>query len=120
MVDPSTSPSKSKGKQTIVSSDESDDEPSGLRELLTELEGVYQHTRTRTSTIAPVNFNALARGMEVREAHSTIAEFICIAYMAGTPEEVPKSLEEQAQVQREQLDMICGCLLYTSPSPRDS
>ena len=66
MVGPSTSPSKSKGKQPIVSPDESDDEPSGLRELLTELEGVYQHTRTRTGTIALVNFCALAGGIEVR------------------------------------------------------
>ena len=78
MVGPSTSPSKSKGNQSIVSSDESDDEPSGLRELLTEPEKVYQHTHTRIGIIAPVNFSALARGIKVREAHSTIAEFICI------------------------------------------
>ena len=38
MVGPSTSLSKSKEKQPIVIYDESDDEPSGLRELLTELE----------------------------------------------------------------------------------
>ena len=61
MVGPSTSPSKSKGKQPIVSSNESDDEPSGLRELQTEPEGVYQHTCTQTGTIARVNYSALAR-----------------------------------------------------------
>jgi len=83
MMGPSTSPSKSKGKQLIVSSDESDDEPSGLRELLTEPEGVYQHIRTRTGTTAPVNYNALAWGIEVREAYSAIAEFTCIELLHG-------------------------------------
>jgi len=67
MVGPSNSLSKSKGKQPIVSSDESDDEPSGLRELLTETERVYQHTRTQTGTIALVSFSALVWGIEVRE-----------------------------------------------------
>ena len=68
MVGPSISPIKSKGQQPIISSDESDDELSGLREL---------HTRTQTGIIALVNYNALARGIEVREAHSAIAEFTC-------------------------------------------
>ena len=54
---------RTKGKQPIVSSDESNSEP----------EGVYQHTRTRTSAIAPVDYNILARGIEVGEAHSAIA-----------------------------------------------
>ena len=79
----STSPSKFKGKQPIVSSDESDDEPSSLRELLTELEEVYQHTRTWTGTIAPVNYSALAQGIEVREAHSAISGFTCIELLCG-------------------------------------
>jgi len=75
MVGPSTSPSKSNGKQPIVSSDEFDNEPSSLRELLTEPEGVYQHTRNRTGTITPINYSALVWGIEVREAHSAIAKF---------------------------------------------
>ena len=107
MVEPSTSPSKSKRKHPIVSSDESDDEPSGLRELLTEPEEVYQHTHTQTGTITPVNYSALAHGIEVKEAHSAIAESQAsnssvekeaFAHMAGTPEEVAKRLEEQAHV----------------------
>jgi len=67
MVDPSTMPSKSKRKQLVVSSNESDNEPSsGLREILNEPERVYQCTRIRTGTIAPVNYSVLARGIEVR------------------------------------------------------
>ena len=49
VVGPSITPSKTKGKQPIVSSDESDTEP----------EGVYWHTRTRTGVRAPVDYNAL-------------------------------------------------------------
>ena len=64
MVGPNTTRSRSKGKQPVVSSDESDTEP----------EGVYQHTRTRTGVVAPVDYNALARGIEVSESHSAIAE----------------------------------------------
>jgi len=64
MVGPNTTLSRTKGKQPIVSSDESDTEP----------EGVYRYTRTRTDTIAPVDYNALTRGIEVSEAHSAIVE----------------------------------------------
>ena len=53
MVGPSTTPSKTKGKQPIVSSDESDIEP----------KGVYQHTRTRTGVIALVDYSTLAWGI---------------------------------------------------------
>jgi len=49
MIGPSTTPSKTKEKQPIVSSDESDTEP----------EGVYRHTRTRTGMIAAVDYSAL-------------------------------------------------------------
>ena len=45
MVGPSTTLNKTKGKQPIVSSNESD----------TELKGVYWHTRTRTNAIALVD-----------------------------------------------------------------
>jgi len=51
MVGLSTTPSKTKEKQPIARSDESDSEP----------EGVYRHTRTRTGMIAPVDCNALAQ-----------------------------------------------------------
>ena len=64
MTDPITTPSKTKGKQPIVSSDESDTEP----------EGVYWHTYTRTCIITPVDYSALAWGIEVNESHSAIAE----------------------------------------------
>jgi len=105
MVGPSTTPNRTKGKQPIVSSDESDTEP----------EGVYRHTRTRTGTIPSVDYSALAQGIEVSEAHSAIAESQAsnssiekeaFAYMAGTPKEMVRRFEQQAQVQREQLDMI--------------
>jgi len=96
---------RSKGKQPIVSSDESDTEP----------EGVYQHTRTRTGVKAPVDYSALAQGSEVSESHSAIVESQAsnssvkkeaFAYMASTPEEMARRFEQQAQAQREQLDMI--------------
>jgi len=64
MVGPSTTPSRSKEKQSIVSSEESD----------TESEGVYRHTHTRTGTVVPVDYSALARGIEVSESHFAIAE----------------------------------------------
>ena len=105
MAGPSTKLSRSRKKQPAVSSDESDDEP----------EGVYRHTRTRTGVVAPVDYSALARGIEVSESHSVIAESQALnssvekeafAYMANTPEETTRCLEQQAQVQREQFDMI--------------
>ena len=92
MVGLSTTPSKTKGKQPIVSSDESDTEP----------EEVYQHTRTRTSTVTPINYSALARGIEVSESHSAVAESQAsnssiekeaFAYMTNTPEETARRFE---------------------------
>ena len=64
IVGSSTTPNRTKGKQQIVSSYEFDTEP----------EGVYWHTRTRTGTIAPVDYSALDRGIEISEVHSAIAE----------------------------------------------
>ena len=55
--------SMSRGKQPVVSSDESDIEP-----------GVYWHTRTQTGVIAPINYSALAWGIEVNDSHSTVTE----------------------------------------------
>ena len=85
--------SKSREKQLVVSSDESDTEP----------EGVYRHTRTRTGAVAPVNYSALARGIEVSESHSAIAksqasnssiEKEAFAYMTNTPEETAGRFEQ--------------------------
>jgi len=76
---------------------------------------VYRHTRTRTGTVASINYSALARGIEVSESHSVVAESQAsdssiekeaFAYMTNTPEETARRFEQQAQVQREQFDMI--------------
>jgi len=76
---------------------------------------VYWYIRTRTGVIAPANYSALFRGIEVSESHSAITEsqasnfFVekeAFAYMAETPKEMARRFEQQAQVQREQLDMI--------------
>jgi len=106
MVGPCTTPSKYKKKQSVVCFGESDDElSSGLKEILRESERVYQHTRIRTGTITPMNYNALTRGIDVNEAHPVIAksqlsnssiEKEASAYMEGTLKEVAKGSEEQA------------------------
>jgi len=76
---------------------------------------VYRHTRTRTGAVAPVDYSALSWGIEVSESHSAIAESQAsnssiekeaFAYMTNTPEETTRRLEQQAQDQREQFDMI--------------
>jgi len=76
---------------------------------------VYQHTRTRTGVVAPVDYSALTRGIEVSESHSAIVESQAVnssiekeafAYMASTPDEMARHFEQQARAQREQLDMI--------------
>ena len=100
MVGPSIMSIKSKGKQPVVSSDESDNEPSSdLREILIKPEGLYQHAHIQMGAIISVNYSAMARGIEVSEAHSTIAgsqasnssiEKEAFAYMADTFEEVAK------------------------------
>ena len=56
--------SRSKGKEPKVSSDESDSEP----------EGVYQDTRTRTGTIPPIDYNALAHGVRINDSHFAVVE----------------------------------------------
>ena len=73
MVGPNAISSKSKGKQLVISSEESDVEPtSGLKNLLIEPEGIYSHTQTRTDTIAPINYSLLARITEINDEHSSI------------------------------------------------
>ena len=89
-----------------MNSDQTDAEP----------EGVYQYTRTQNGTIAPVNYSALAKGVELSEAHSAIIESQALnsfgereAFVYGKPpEEMDRRFERQVQVQREQLDMICA------------
>jgi len=108
MVRLSSTPSKSKGKQLAVSSQESDvDQSPGLKDILIKPEGVYRHTQTRTGTIAPVDYNLSVRGIEVNDEHSAIIKFhssnssswtTAFAYMAGTSEEMAKRFEEQARV----------------------
>jgi len=109
MVGPSTIPSKSKEKQHALNSEELDTEHfSGLKEKLIEFEGIYRHTRIRTEAIAPVDYNLLARGIEINDGHFAImeshssnsyVEAEAFTYMAGTPEEVARRFEEQARVQ---------------------
>jgi len=87
MVGPSTKLSRAKGKQPLINSDQSDVEP----------EEVYQYTYTQTGTIAPINYIALAQGIELSEAHFAIAESQtsnsfgereAFVYIASTPEEM--------------------------------
>jgi len=76
---------------------------------------VYQNTRTRTGAVAPVDYSALTQGIQVSESHSAIAESQALnssvekkafAYMVNTPEKMARRYEQQAQAQKEQLDMI--------------
>ena len=102
MVGPSTTPSRTKEKQQIFSFGKSDTEP----------EGVYRHTRTRNGVVASVDYSAQAQGIKVKESHFCHCRVTCLklfrafAYMASTPEEMARRFEQQAQTQREQLDMI--------------
>ena len=84
------------------------------KKILIKSEGVYQHTRIQTGIIAPVDYNALARGIEASDEHSAIAESQssnsymeneAFAYMTSTPEEVTGRFKEQARVQK-QYDML--------------
>jgi len=87
-----------------ISSGESDVElSSGLKEMLVELEGIYQCTRIQTGTISLVDCNALAMGIEASDEHSAIAKSQlsksymvkeAFVFMVKTPEEVAKMFEE--------------------------
>ena len=73
MVGPSTTPSKSKGKQLAFSFEELDTKrSSGLKEILVEPEGIYWHTRIWTGAIALIDYNSLARGIEADDEHFAI------------------------------------------------
>jgi len=45
-----------------------------LKEILIKPEGIYQCTRIQTGGIAPVDYNLLARGIDIYNEHSAIAE----------------------------------------------
>ena len=77
--------------------------------------------------VAPVNYSALTRGIEVSESHFAIAESLTsnssierevFVYMASTPEETARHLKQQAQTKREQLDMIYAHKNLSIPSNR--
>ena len=91
--------SRSRGKQPAVSSDGSDAEP----------EGVYRHTRTQTGVIPPINYSALARGIEVNDSHFVIAESQvsnssiekkAFIYMTDTPEETASAWSSKPRSRR--------------------
>ena len=70
-----STPSKSKKKQLAFNSEESNvDRSPGLKNVLVESEGVYRHTRTRTKTIALIDYSLLARGIKVNDEYSAIIE----------------------------------------------
>jgi len=104
MVGPSATPSKSKGKQLALSSEESDTKcSSSLKEILIKPERIYRRTRIRTGVIALIDYNLLARGINANDEHSTVTEshssnsyieIEAFAYMANTPEEIARRFEE--------------------------
>ena len=70
MVCPSTMPSKSKGRQIALSSEELDVKcSSGLKEILIESERIYQRTRIQIGVITLVDYNAMAKGIEANDHH---------------------------------------------------
>jgi len=75
IVGPSTTTSKSKGKQLSVDFEESDVERSpDLKTILIKSEWIYRHTQIRTGMIAPVDYKLLAWGIEVNDEHSVVIE----------------------------------------------
>ena len=107
IVGPSTTPAQ---RGSSLSSEESDAKCSpSSKEILIEPEEIYQCTRIWARMNAPIDYNLLARGIEADDAHSTIVEshssnsyeeMRAFAYMTGTPEEVAKRFEKQAQMQQ--------------------
>ena len=75
MVGQGATTSKSKGKQLALSSEDFDAKySSGLKEILTEPEGIYRNARIRTEAMTSVDYNDLTKGIEVNEEHSAITE----------------------------------------------
>ena len=99
----------------VCSSESGDESSSDLKEILNKSEKMYQHTRICIGTIAPVNYSALARGINVNKEHPAIVKSQAsnsstkkeaFTDMASTLNEMAMRLEEQAEVQREQFCMI--------------
>src|SRR4051812_1350759 len=71
--------------------------------------GIYLRTRSRSGTIRPVNYRALAQGQEKPKEHSAIVdsqssssgEHAVQSFAADTPEEIAQQLAIQAQAQRD-------------------
>ena len=77
--------------------------------------GVYLRTRSRSGTIRPVNYRALAQGQEKPKEHSAIVdsqsssssgEHAVHSFAADTPEEIAQQLAIQAQAQRDQQEQL--------------
>jgi len=113
----STNALKKPGReQSSQSSEESNSERfQRLKGLFEESGGVYKHTRTRTGTIAPVNYRTLSGEDTLDDECSAIAESQssssevashAFAHMAGTPEEITRKFEELALFQKQQHEML--------------
>ena len=93
-------------RTSIFSSGELEAESSlGLKEVFGKPEEVYLHTRMREGILKPVDYKCLASGIEIEDEHSAIAGSQsssssigneAFVYMAGSPEEIARRLEEQA------------------------
>ena len=103
-------------KTSTPNSEEFEAESSpGLKELLSKPEGVYLHTRMREGILKPVDYRHLALGIEIEDEHSAIAgsqsssssiNNEAFVYMAGSPEEIARRLEEQAREKQAQQEMM--------------
>ena len=86
-----------------------------MKEILIEAEGIYQHTRIWTDAIAPEDYNALIREIEISDEHSAIAESQssnsymekeAFAFIAETLQDMTRRFEVQARVQKEQQEIF--------------
>ena len=78
MVGLSVTPSKLKGKQLALSSEELEAEYSlSLKEILIKLERIYTHTQIRIGAIAPTDYNLLAKEIEANDEQCAIVESCC-------------------------------------------
>ena len=89
-----------KSKSELPSSSESDSGSlQGQKGVLSQLEGVYKHTRSRTGVIMPVDYKELTDeegeySIIAESCSSSSSERWTFAYMVGTPEGMAKRFEE--------------------------
>ena len=89
----------SKSRSELPSSEESDNGSSqGLKEILSQPEGVYKCTRTRMGVIMPVDYKKLAGekyeySAIAESCSSSSSERRTFAHMTGTHEEMAKKFE---------------------------